>query len=224
MPFLSLVKHTRSIHALLFHPTLPLLLSAGADGLMVWNTTTGELLQVIEYVPLHFSTPSESTCEEAHESAIECLCWGYGGSVLFTASKDATIKIWQTEKKYVSQRPSIRSFKYLETIQAHRSAILALAFNEPYNMLISAGRDSSINLWDVVTLSPSKIAIRVCPRPRRPFLGGRQGHLLFPPRLDGRSSGRRQLSLPQLLRLPPLLRCSRQLHPLLGPQEPHQHP
>lgn len=40
-----MVGHTQTVHRLLFHPTKPLLISAGTDGIFFWNHETGALLK-----------------------------------------------------------------------------------------------------------------------------------------------------------------------------------
>ncbi|KAK8800683.1 hypothetical protein WA158_000008 [Blastocystis sp. Blastoise] len=140
IPFASLIGHAQIVKALLFHPTLPYLISCGNEGFFIWNYIESKLVSVID----------ENTNEDAHEGSVECLCWGYDGSVLFTGSKDSTIKIWKIDE----------NFKYMETIQGHRSVLLALSFNAATNILVSAGRDSSINIWDTISLSPKEISKR----------------------------------------------------------------
>jgi WD40 repeat protein len=46
-----MVGHTQTVHRLLFHPSKPLLISAGIDGIYFWNYETGALLKqhVVEH-------------------------------------------------------------------------------------------------------------------------------------------------------------------------------
>lgn len=55
----------------------------------------------------------------------------------------------------------IASFRYLETISAHKSSVNTMVFCEAHDYLVTAGRDSSINLWSTISLSPENLYKRV---------------------------------------------------------------
>lgn len=57
--------------------------------------------------------------------------------------------------------PLTPSFSILETISAHKSNVSTLAFCASQDYLVTAGRDSSINLWSTRTLRPEVLAKRV---------------------------------------------------------------
>ena len=57
--------------------------------------------------------------------------------------------------------PLTPSFSILETINAHKSNVSTLAFCASQDYLVTAGRDSSINLWSTRTLRPEVLAKRV---------------------------------------------------------------
>ena len=44
---------------------------------------------------------------------------------------------------------------------AHKSSVNTIVANEKCNFLVSAGRDSSINIYDTTTLSPENLPKRV---------------------------------------------------------------
>lgn len=53
------------------------------------------------------------------------------------------------------------SFSFLETINAHKSNVCVLAFCPTLDYLVTAGRDSSINLWNTQSLRPEALSKRV---------------------------------------------------------------
>ena len=104
---------------------------------------------------------SEETMKEAHEGQVECICWLYEGTVLISGGKDSTIRIWNVEKEYSIVFSLYHSFAYMETIAAHKSSVGALAACAVKDYFVSAGRDSTINIWKSITLNPDSISKRV---------------------------------------------------------------
>ena len=74
---------------------------------------------------------------------------------------------------------------------AHKSSVNTMVASEKGNFLVSAGRDSSINIYNTTTLSPENLPKRVgvteeCEAVRD------EGHRLHAGRQHGRASGRRE--------------------------------
>jgi hypothetical protein len=80
-----------AIRALAFHPTdSNVLVSAGVDGLLVWDVEAGAVVQLISHrslktVGLPATTP---VAAGAHESEVECIAWLHGGSSAVTGRCD----------------------------------------------------------------------------------------------------------------------------------------
>ena len=55
------------------------------DGIIVWDTELGN-------AKLKLPVSGAVGEEKLHTAQVECMCWGFSGSVLFTGSKDNTIK------------------------------------------------------------------------------------------------------------------------------------
>lgn len=49
-----LAGHRHSVLSILYHPTKPLLVSCGVEGVFVWDLDTGSCIQKIEYRSFHF--------------------------------------------------------------------------------------------------------------------------------------------------------------------------
>lgn len=76
-----------AIRALAFHPTdSTVLVSAGVDGILVWDIDAGAVVQLISHrslktVGLAAGTPVGAG---AHESEVECITWLHGGTSAVT--------------------------------------------------------------------------------------------------------------------------------------------
>ncbi len=116
----------------------------GEEGLAFVNVETGEAVDMIALGE-----------QNNHDSDITCGCWMYGGRILATGSKDATIKLW------VQDYAESTAWLCLETLTAHKASLLALTFNLMTESLFSSGRDSSIKNWDVRSLHPQRIQKRL---------------------------------------------------------------
>lgn len=153
-----LIGHHHVVKFILFHPTDAILVSAGVEGIFVWDLNTSQLLKKID----------EDTVPDANEGEVECITWLYNGTILAAGGRDAAIKLYDVGK----------SFAYLESIMAHKSSVNTMVASEKGNFLVSAGRDSSINIYDTTTLSPENLPKRyatkgiVCT-----LVGSMDGHL-----------------------------------------------
>lgn len=112
--------HNRRVHALLFHPERPLLVSAGVEGIFVWDIEKGVLVQKID----------QKSSSNAHSNGVECLTWVYGGSTLISGSRDHDIKVWDANS----------DFAYMETVHGHKAPVLTFSFCKEKGLLASAGR------------------------------------------------------------------------------------
>jgi len=129
-----LAGHTHTVNCLLFHPTEPIFVSGGFEGIIVWDLLSGF---IIKKMVSHIDP-------DAHDAKVECLFWLYEGTSLVSGSKDSNIKVWD----------SLRKFELIETITGHKAPVTCFNFSTTMNILASAGRDQSIKIWDVSTLKP----------------------------------------------------------------------
>ena len=104
---------------------------------------------------------SETTNKNGHEGQVECICWLYDGSILLTGGKDSTIKVWDVENRQILLLFIIISFAFIETIAAHKSSVEAISACSSQDYFVSAGRDSTINIWNSSSLRPEVINKRV---------------------------------------------------------------
>lgn len=157
------IKHmamkTKGVFSLCFDPSIGLLYSGGGDGVLnVWNPQTWELvlsLPLTEKKIRHIAVEkghiyvscgdgilrvlenvffNETFSFEAHADGIYCSL--PSENILYTAGKDAHIKIWDP-----------KTMALLESIPAHNYAIYSLVAWEP-GLLATASRDKTIKLWN----------------------------------------------------------------------------
>ncbi|KAJ5080722.1 hypothetical protein M0811_13830 [Anaeramoeba ignava] len=130
----TLEDHVSPVTSLLFHPNKPILVSGGHEGLFIWDLRNSTLKQKIK-TGSHIS---------AHDGAVECLIWLQNGDCLITGSSDTTLKAWDMRGDQA---------QCIDTINAHKAPILVFTYCPATQILASAGRDSTIKLWDISKLN-----------------------------------------------------------------------
>ena len=118
------------------------IVTAGADGIIIWDATKGDIKQTIQV--------GKDLGNSMHEADIECVKFIFNGMYLLTGSKDCSIKIWDVNK----------NFALLNTLNGHKAPILALDFSPEKELVATAGRDSTVKIWDVSSLAPSRRSSR----------------------------------------------------------------
>ena len=119
--------HESSVFALRYSPDGRYLLSGSRDAqLAVWDVRNG--WKKAATIPAHWFT-------------INDLVFSPDGRYFATASRDKTIKIWDADR--------FSLVKVLEIIRdgGHRNSVNRLLWSSTNNLLISAGDDRSIILW-----------------------------------------------------------------------------
>ena len=84
-------------------------------------------------------------------------------SLLEAATPPSSCGTWK--RSTCGDRVVRSSFSFLETINAHKSNVCVLAFCPALDYLATAGRDSSINLWNTQSLRPDALSKRVVQTP-----------------------------------------------------------
>ncbi|MEX1188840.1 MAG: WD40 repeat domain-containing protein [Bacteroidia bacterium] len=120
--------HEMSVNSVCFSPSGDVLLSGGKDAyLNVWNVNTQEKLKSIP----------------AHNFAIYSIVFHPEGNLFATGSRDKTVKIWDAE-----------NFEFLlridkEMFGGHSHSVNKLIWLKEKQLLISAGDDRRIIVWEV---------------------------------------------------------------------------
>jgi WD40 repeat protein len=108
-----------------FSPEGATLASASADSsIRLWDTTTGELLQVLT----------------GHTASVLSVAYSPDGQTLASTSYDNTIRLWDTPRG-----------KHRKTLEAHTDAVFQATFSPDGQAIASASKDQTIRLWDAQT-------------------------------------------------------------------------
>ena len=127
----TILAHENSVFSIKQHPYLSFFLTGSRDArLKAWNAKTMKLL---EEQPAHYFT-------------INDIIFIQSGKYAVTASRDKTIKIWDAHTR--------RLLKVLETIRdgGHINSVNCLAYLPNSSVLLSAGDDRSIIIWEIDNL------------------------------------------------------------------------
>ncbi len=164
----ALEAHTEAVTGLAFDSQRRRLISAGADGQVIfWDTATGEADHMLTDISAIFSmvwNPSQlivgsndgsitfwnATGDEqiaqipAHDSRVTALALAPDGMTLASGGRDGTIRLWNPED---GTAQSIE-------LSGHTDGVLSLDFSPDGTLLASSSRDLSVQLWDVTTGQP----------------------------------------------------------------------
>jgi eukaryotic-like serine/threonine-protein kinase len=111
--------HSRMVNSLVYAPNGELLASAGADGVFLWNTNTGESHALVH----------------AEVASVLSLAFSNEGDQLLTGSHEGQIATWDVENR-----------TSLETHTVSDSAVRTVAFLD--KRLVAAGDDGIIRIWN----------------------------------------------------------------------------
>jgi WD40 repeat protein len=75
---------------------------------------------------------------KGHSRPVLAVAFSSDGKTLASASRDRTIKLWDTQ-----------SFVVVQTLKGHKSAINAIAFSPDGKLLASVSSDKTVKLWDL---------------------------------------------------------------------------
>lgn len=147
--------HTRIIQAVAYAPNGAQLASAGADGVLLWNTSTGDASALVEEDP----------------PFIEALAYSANGQQLVTGSDEGQIVVWDVRKR-------VR----LKTCSAGPGPVRAVAFLD--ERIISGGDDGTVRIWQAGALqhewlghTSAVLALAVSPNGRQVLTGDAEGNL-----------------------------------------------
>jgi WD40 repeat protein len=88
----------------------------------IWDARTGRLIQTLNHGGVH------------------CLAFDPSGRFLASAGKDATIRIWNAERREVL------------ALRGHADTVWALSFSADGRYLASGGSDKKVKIWDLPPL------------------------------------------------------------------------
>src|SRR5688572_22004970 len=75
-----------------------------------------------------------------HTGVVTSVSFSSDGSLLATASADATVRLWE-----------VATGRAIRTLRGHRQGVLSVAFCPQAKLLATGGRDQTVRLWDTLT-------------------------------------------------------------------------
>ncbi len=169
-----LSHHTGSVYALCYDALRQQLWSGGGDGAVaVWSVPDFRLLHTItlsknnirilrlapdgntvlagcsgNYVHILDAATSRPVQQwEAHTASVFSIAHNDTGNWLYTGSRDAYLKMWDTTKNH----------ELYHAVPAHLLTINDLVYLHGMNLLASAGRDKHVKVWDPAQLALLKV-------------------------------------------------------------------
>ncbi|NLG99018.1 MAG: WD40 repeat domain-containing protein [Chloroflexi bacterium] len=129
----ELQGHQDAITYLASAPNSDLAASAGRDGaVMVWNTASGGLVRAVQSQP---------------GGPLTALCLHPNEQVLAGGRSSGEITLW-----------NISTGRVIDRLHAHRQAVTGLALSPGGETLYSAGRDGTLQVWDLRTFLTLRLA------------------------------------------------------------------
>jgi len=125
----SILAHQQSCNVVRLHPEQALLITGGKDAYL--NVFDLMSFKKVKSIP-------------AHNYAIYDICFLKGTDFFATASRDKTIKLWNSTNIDFLLRIN------KENHQGHTHSVNALCWNEQFKLLASAGDDRKIILWELL--------------------------------------------------------------------------
>lgn len=123
-----------SVDSVAFHPKNSEIITFSVQALNTREQRTEPSNYNIYF--LNFEEEQIETVLNEHENDVLALSFNSDGSLLASASRDKTIKLWDTEQECL-----IRSF------ENHSGAVRSIVFKSNSNVFATAGADSTIRIW-----------------------------------------------------------------------------
>ena len=129
--------NSSAIESINFSPDSKTLAASSLHSIRLWNVVSG--LENID--PVNFENKQEFWTSkkeiEGHSKAVIGLCFSNDNRLMASASRDKTIKIWDTRTGWDTQ-----------TLEGHSKPVLSVCFSHDDEKLLSASLDSKVKVWD----------------------------------------------------------------------------
>jgi WD40 repeat protein len=120
----TLESHTRSVHAVAWHPTQAKVASASADGTVkIWHPSSGGLLR---------------TLGDNNLGSCDAVAFSHDGEMFASAGFDGNIRLWQAYTGFAST-----------ILKGHGPYVTDLAFSRDGKWLASTSYDNTLRLWNL---------------------------------------------------------------------------
>jgi WD40 repeat protein len=179
-PFLEIEAHRKGVNSVAFDPSGDRLVSGGNDAVArVWDAGTGELLAIMIggtfTVPDIAITPGGDTLAVVNgnvvrlrefgserivgtflaETSLYCIAFNPSATLLAAGDINNTIRIWNPGEAFrsgVDGYPQpVMELKHNGTPESFHALIWRLTFSPDGGLLVSAGGDHMVHIWDLNT-------------------------------------------------------------------------
>lgn len=133
----KLEGHTDRVWSLAWNP------ATGAGGVPpVFASCSGDkTVRIWEQSPSTCSWDCKAVLEETHNRTVRSCAWSPSGTLLATASFDATTAIWKNVGG---------DYECVSTLEGHDNEVKCVSWNASGSLLATCGRDKTVWIWEVM--------------------------------------------------------------------------
>lgn len=130
----TLKEHTDIVYGMAFNPSGTILATCSADTrVLLWD----------------FNPESETKYKVVksllgHDHTVSACCWSGNGELLFTASRDKSIKMWEVSTGHVKK-------SYEGGDDGHTDWVRDIKLSPDESQMVSCGFDQTVKVWDLST-------------------------------------------------------------------------
>ena len=153
--------HTNSVSSVAYSFDGKYLATSSADGVKLWNVTTGEHVKKLNgqgnvvYSPdgkyiasrtskvVNLSEVATGECIkrfEGHTDTIYSVAYSPDGKYIASGSEDKTIKLWK-----------VATGECVKTFEGHTDTVYSIAYSPDGKYVASGSKDETINIWEVAS-------------------------------------------------------------------------
>ena len=154
--------HTNSVYSVCYSPNGKYLATGSADGVKLWNVTTGEYVKELigqddvvyssdgKYIAssssphvVNLSEVATGECIkrfEGHTDWLKSVAYSPDGKYIASGSKDKTIKLWK-----------VATGECVKTFEGHTDTVYSVAYSPDGKYVASGSEDETINIWEVAS-------------------------------------------------------------------------
>jgi WD40 repeat protein len=213
VPVLKFEAHRKGVNSVVYDPSGDMFATGGNDAIArVWDTTTGEMKAIMIggtfAVPEIAKTPGGNTLAVVNgdtvrlreigserivgtflaDNSLYCISYNPSGTLLAAGDINNLIRIWDPEAAFrtgVDGYPQpVMEFSHSGIPDSYQALVWDLTFSPDNSLLVSAGGDKIVNIWEVVSGELST-SLKNHSKAVTSLVISADGHILVSGSLDG---------------------------------------